>query len=253
MRSHKFKFDYSLGYSQRKELAESYHTEDEEELIKIWEYVLSAYEKENKLSSTKDKSFSVNHYRVLCDQQRGIRSYIDLRNGNITETNYSNINYINQQIAAYEDLKQTKNLRKKLENASSTAVPAQIIKEINGDISECREALIMKPVYVTSHIRQRYDIFKNIEIDYGDKTQIKAILAHWSVLEKYIMKNNLSVLQSVYIDIKRVSERVKLTDRQAETLDLFMSGQSITGRSRELESVISKYQRALLGGVKDEQ
>ena len=252
MRSHKFKFDYSLNYSQRKEAAESYETEDEEELIKIWEYVLSAYEKENKLSSTKDKSFNGNHYRVLCDQQRGIRSYIDLRNGNITESNYENINYINQQIAAYEDLKQTKQIRKKLENASSNAVPASFIKEINGDISECRQGLIMKPVYITSHIRQRYDIFKNIEIDYANRAHIRAILAHWSVLEKYVMKNNLCVLQSVYMDVKRVSERVKLTERQAETLELYMSGQSISGRSRELESIVSKYQKELIGGVKDE-
>lgn len=253
MRSHKFKFDYSLNYSQRKQLAEAYQTEDEEELIKIWEYVLSAYEKENKLSSTKDKSFNINHYRVLCDQQRGIRSYVDTRNGNITETNYSNINYINQQISSYEELKQIKNLRKKLENASSTAVPALVIKEINGDIRECRQGLVMKPVYIKSHIRQRYDIFKNIEIDYGDKTQIKAILAHWSVLEKYVMKNNLSALYSVYMDFKAISERVKLTDRQRETLELYMTGQSITGRHRELESIVSKYQRALLGVIEDEQ
>lgn len=248
MRSHEFKFDYSLNYSQRKELAEAYHTDDEEELIKIWEYVLSAYEKENKLSSTKDKSFNGNHYRVLCDQQRGIRSYIDLRNGNIGETNYSTINYINEQIAAYENLKQVKQIRKKLENASSTAVPAQIIKEINGDISECRAGLIMKPVYITSHIRQRYDIFKNIEIDYANRAHIKAILGNFSVLEKYY----LSALQAIYMDVKCVSERIKLTDRQAETLELYMSGQSITGRHRELESVVTKYQRALLGGVKDE-
>lgn len=247
MRS-KFKFDYSLNYSQRKELAEAYQTEDEEELIKIWEYVLAAYEKENKLSSTKDKSFSVNHYRVLCDYQRGIRSYVDTRNGNITETNYENINYINQQIASYEELKQVKNLRKKLENASSNAVPALVIKEINGDIRECRQGLIMKPVYITSHIRQRYDIFKNIEIDYANRAHIKAILAHWSVLEKYY----LSALQSVYMDVKRVSERIKLTDRQRETLELYMSGQSITGRHRELESVVSKYQKELLGVIEDE-
>lgn len=251
MRS-KFKFDYALGYSQRKQLAESYQTDDEEELIKIWEYVLSAYEKENKLSSTKDKSFNINHYRVLCDYQRGIRSYVDTRNGNIGEINYENITYINEQIASYEDLKQVKQIRKKLENASSNAVPALVIKEINGDISECRAGLVMKPVYVTSHIRQRYDLFKNIEIDYSDKTQIKAILAQWNVIQKYILKNNLNTLYSVYLDFKRISERVKLTDRQAETLDLYMSGQSITGRSRELESVISKYQKELLGGVKDE-
>lgn len=247
MRS-KFKFDYTLGYSQRKQLAESYHTEDEEELIKIWEYVLAAYEKENKLSSTKDKSFNVNHYRVLCDYQMGVKSYVDTRNGNIGESNYSNINYINEQIEAYEDLKQVKQIRKKLESASSTTTPAQIIKEINGDIRECRQGLIMKPVYITSHIRQRYDLFKNIEIDYSDKTQIKAILAHWSVLEKYY----LSALYSVYMDFKAISERVKLTDRQAETLELYMTGQSITGRHRELESVVSKYQKELLGGVKDE-
>lgn len=252
MRSHKFKFDYSLNYSQRKQLAEAYQTEDEEELIKIWEYVLAAYEKENKLSSTKDKSFNVNHYRVLCDQQRGIRSYVDLRNGNVEETNYSNINYINQQIASYEDLKQVKNLRKKLENASSTTTPASVIKEINGDISECRQGLIMKPVYITSHIRQRYDIFKNIEIDYANRAHIRAILAHWNVLDKFVMKNNLSTLYSVHLDFKRISERVKLTDRQRETLDLYMTGQSITGRHRELESVVTKYQKELLGGVKDE-
>ena len=252
MRSHKFKFDYSLGYSQRKELAEAYETDDEEEIIKIWEYVLSAYEKENKLSSTKDKSFNINHYRVLCDQQRGIRSYVDLRNGNVGEINYSNINYINQQISSYENLKQVKNLRKKLENASSTTTPASFIKEINGDISECRQGLIMKPVYIKSHIRQRYDIFKNIEIDYSDKTQIKAILAHWNVIQKYILKNNLSALQGIYLDFTCVSECIKLTKRQRETLDLYMSGQSITGRHRELESVVSKYQTALLGGVKDE-
>lgn len=251
MRS-KFKFDYSLNYSQRKQLAEEYQTDDEEELIKIWEYVLAAYEKENKLSSTKDKSFNVNHYRVLCDYQMGVKSYVDTRNGNIGESNYSNINYINQQIAALENLKQVKQIRKKLENASSTAVPAQIIKEINGDISECRQGLIMKPVYITSHIRQRYDIFKNIELDYANRAHIKAILAHWNVLDKFVVKNNLSALYSVYMDFKRISERVKLTDRQAETLELYMSGQSITGRSRELESVVSKYQRALLGGVKDE-
>ena len=248
MRSHKFKFDYSLNYSQRKELAEAYQTEDEEELIKIWEYVLAAYEKENKLSSTKDKSFNSNHYRVLCDQQRGIRSYVDLRNGNVEETNYSNINYINEQIAALENLKQVKEIRKKLENASSTTVPAQIIKEINGDIRECRQGLIMKPVYITSHIRQRYDIFKNIEIDYANRAHIKAILGNFSVLEKYY----LSALQAIYMDVRRVSERIKLTDRQRETLELYMSGQSITGRHRELESVVTKYQRALLGGVKDE-
>ena len=247
MRS-KFKFDYALGYSQRKQLAEEYQTDDEEELIKIWEYVLSAYEKENKLSSTKDKSFNSNHYRVLCDYQRGIRSYVDTRNGNIGEINYSNITYINEQIAALENLKQVKNLRKKLENASSTTTPASFIKEINGDISECRQGLIEKPVYIKSHIRQRHDIFKNIEIDYGDKTQIKAILAHWSVLEKYY----LSALQGIYMDFRAISERVKLTDRQRETLELYMSGQSISGRSRELESVISKYQRALLGGIEDE-
>lgn len=252
MRS-KFKFDYSLGYSQRKELAEAYHTDDEEELIKIWEYVLAAYEKENKLSSTKDKSFSVNHYRVLCDYQMGVKSYVDTRNGNITETNYSNINYINEQIEAYEDLKQTKNLRKKLENASSTAVPASVIKEINGDISECRQGLIMKPVYITSHIRQRYDIFKNIELDYADRAHMRAILGNFSVLEKYVMKNNLSALYSVYMDVKRVSERVKLTDRQRETLELYMTGQSISGRSRELESIVSKYQKELLGVIEDEQ
>lgn len=247
MRS-KFKFDYTLGYSQRKQLAEEYETDDEEELIKIWEYVLAAYEKENKLSSTKDKSFNINHYRVLCDQQRGIRSYIDLRNGNVEETNYSNINYINEQIAAYENLKQTKQIRKKLENASSNAVPASFIKEINGDISECRAGLIMKPVYITSNIRQRYDIFKNIEIDYANRAHIKAILGNFSVLEKYY----LSALQAIYMDVKRVSERIKLTDRQRETLELYMSGQSITGRSRELESIVSKYQKELLGGVKDE-
>lgn len=252
MRSHKFKFDYSLNYSQRKELAEAYQTEDEEELIKIWEYVLSAYEKENKLSSTKDKSFNSNHYRVLCDQQRGIRSYVDTRNGNIGETNYSNINYINQQIAAYEDLKQTKNLRKKLENASSTTTPASFIKEINGDISECRQGLIMKPVYIKSHIRQRHDMFKNIEIDYADRAHIRVILGNFTVLEKYVMKNNLCVLQSVYMDVKRVSERVKLTDRQRETLELYMTNQSISGRHRELESIVSKYQRALLGVIEDE-
>lgn len=251
MRS-KFKFDYSLGYSQRKELAESYQTDDEEELIKIWEYVLAAYEKENKLSSTKDKSFNGNHYRVLCDYQRGIRSYVDLRNGNVEEINYSNINYINEQIEAYEDLKQVKNLRKKLENASSTTTPASVIKEINGDIRECREALIMKPVYITSNIRQRYDLFKNIEIDYANRAHIRAILGSFSVLDKFVLKNNLSALYSVYLDFKRISERVKLTDRQAETLELYMSGQSITGRHRELESVVTKYQRALLGGVKDE-
>lgn len=253
MRSHKFKFDYSLNYSQRKQLAEAYHTDDEEEIIKIWEYVLSAYEKENKLSSTKDKSFNVNHYRVLCDYQMGVKSYVDTRNGNITETNYENINYINQQIEAYENLKQTKNLRKKLEIASSTAVPAQIIKEINGDIRECRQALIMKPVYITSNIRQRHDLFKNIELDYANRAHIRAILGNFSVLEKYVMKNNLCVLQSVYMDVKRVSERVKLTERQAETLELYMSGQSISGRSRELESIVSKYQKELIGVVKDEQ
>ena len=247
MRS-KFKFDYSLGYSQRKKLAESYETDDEEELIKIWEYVLAAYEKENKLSSTKDKSFNSNHYRVLCDYQMGVKSYVDLRNGNVEETNYENINYINQQISSYENLKQVKNLRKKLENASSTTTPAQIIKDINGDISECRQGLIMKPVYIKSNIRQRHDTFKNIEIDYSDKTHIKAILAHWSVLEKYY----LSTLQSVYLDFRAISERVKLTKRQRETLELYMSGQSITGRSRELESVVTKYQKELLGGVKDE-
>lgn len=251
MRS-KFKFDYSLNYSQRKEAAESYQTEDEEELIKIWEYVLSAYEKENKLSSTKDKSFNSNHYRVLCDYQRGIRSYVDTRNGNIGESNYENINYINEQIEAYEDLKQVKEIRKKLENASSTTTPASFIKEINGDISECREGLVMKPVYIKSHIRQRYDLFKNIELDYANRAHIRVILAHWSVLEKFIVKNNLSALYSVYMDVKCVSERVKLTDRQRETLELYMSGQSITGRHRELESIVSKYQRALLGGVKDE-
>lgn len=251
MRS-KFKFDYSLNYSQRKQLAEAYQTEDEEELIKIWEYVLSAYEKENKLSSTKDKSFNVNHYRVLCDYQMGVKSYVDTRNGNIEESNYENINYINEQIAAYEELKQVKNLRKKLENASSNAVPASFIKEINGDISECRQGLIAKPVYITSHIRQRYDLFKNIELDYADREHIRVILAHWSVLEKFIVKNNLSALYSVYMDFKAISERVKLTDRQRETLELYMTGQSITGRHRELESVISKYQKELLGGVKDE-
>ena len=110
----------------------------------------------------------------------------------------------------------------------------------------------MKPVYITSHIRQRYDIFKNIEIDYGDKTQIKAILAHWNVIQKYILKNNLSTLQGVYMDFRAISERVKLTKRQRETLDLYMSGQSITGRHRELESIVSKYQKELIGGVKDE-
>lgn len=252
MRS-KFKFDYTLGYSQRKELAEAYHTDDEEELIKIWEYVLAAYEKENKLSSTKDKSFNINHYRVLCDYQRGIRSYVDTRNGNITKTNYENINYINEQIEAYEDLKQVKEIRKKLENASSNAVPAQIIKEINGDISECRQGLIEKPVYIKSHIRQRYDIFKNIEIDYANRAHIRAILGNFSVLDKFVVKNNLGTLYNVHLDFKRVSERVKLTKRQAETLELYMSGQSISGRSRELESVITKYQKELLGVIKDEQ
>lgn len=251
MRS-KFKFDYSLDYSQRKQLAESYHTEDEEELIKIWEYVLAAYEKENKLSSTKDKSFNSNHYRVLCDYQRGIRSYVDTRNGNVGEINYSNINYINQQIEAYEDLKQVKQIRKKLENASSTTTPASVIKEINGDISECRQALIEKPVYITSNIRQRYDIFKNIEIDYANRAHIRAILGNFIVLEKYVLKNNLSALYSVYLDFKRISEGVKLTDRQAETLELYMTGQSITGRHRELESIVIKYQRALLGVIEDE-
>ena len=251
MRS-KFKFDYNLRYSQRKQLAEEYQTDDEEELIKIWEYVLAAYEKENKLSSTKDKSFNSNHYRVLCDYQMGVKSYVDTRNGNIGEINYSNINYINEQISSYENLKQVKNLRKKLENASSTTTPAQIIKEINGDIRECREGLVMKPVYITSHIRQRYDIFKNIEIDYANRAHIKAILAHWNVIQKYILKNNLSTLQSVYMDFRAISERVKLTDRQRETLELYMTGQSITGRSRELESVVSKYQKELLGVIEDE-
>ena len=81
---------------------------------------------------------------------------------------------------------------------------------------------------------------------------MRAILGNFSVLEKYVMKNNLCVLQSVYMDVKRVSERVKLTERQAETLELYMSGQSISGRSRELESIVSKYQKELIGVVKDE-
>ena len=94
--------------------------------------------------------------------------------------------------------------------------------------------------------------FKNIEIDYANRAHIRAILGNFGVLDKFVVKNNLSALYSVYLDFTCVSERVKLTDRQRETLELYMSGQSITGRHRELESVVTKYQRALLGVIEDE-
>lgn len=240
----KFKFDYSLSYKERKQLAEAYQTDDENELIKIWEYVLSAYEKENKLSSTKDKIYNFNHQRILIDQQQGIRSYVDLRNGNIVDHQYSDVNFIDEQIAAYEELKGIKFLRDRLDKAGHTTSPAQLVKEINNDIRECRYGLIMKPVEIKEGIRSRHDLFKNIEIDYGDKTQIKAILGAYKLIRWF---NPQDTLHTVQMDINAALESVNLTYRQRETLECFINGETLKGRNRDMDFIINKIMRELEG------
>lgn len=265
-----FKFDYTLNYKERKKAVEEYqdqvgiHNLSESEINKLWKYVLFQYEKEVKARDNAEE-LDKRHYKVLVDHSNGIKSFISTKRGtNYTEHKYAifdeetelknqmkKINYdtkevIDNNIAAYEDLKINLKVNVRLrdiliENGIKTP-QSHIFKSINEDIVECKKGLVVNPVNISEGIRSKYDSLSGVDLDYSNKELVKTILKNWKMISLAAENNPKNILYDIYLDFKQAHETVNLTSIQRELLDEIFDGQSIDKTQQgHFESIVKKY------------
>lgn len=270
-----FNFDYTKSYDERKQAVLKYQEEygldnfNKDELEKLWNYVLYQYEKEINITKRTEQELDRKHFKALVDHENGIKSFISSKRGKkYTEHNYATYNeeiyekntlrnmtydtkdIINDNIAVYEDLKESlkndKDIKDKLINNRILTSLSNIHKSINEDIADCRNGLIVNNVNISEGIRSRHDLLSDMEVDYKNKSLIKAILKNWRNIVAFAERSPSNIIYSIYLDFKQAHSKVKLTDIQREILNNLLNGVVIEKKQyAHVDSIIKKYQEVL--------
>ena len=241
-------FDKKTGEPIRyHQLRDSRLTELNRLMIRLYDYILYAYDKE----IMKDQKIKEKQRQALEDNAQGIKSFIRPKRGryykepkwaiidnNIITYNQDKLNRFNnnlgviidEQIQVYEKLKDEVTTMNKDILDKHKIRKIDLISDICYDIKicqDCRDSL--NRVYIAEGIRSNHDKLSDVAIVYNKKF-IKTILTNWIDVIYEARKNPSHYIHSIYMDFDIALKKVKLTTIQKEVLYKILNGESITSK-----------------------
>ena len=257
-------FDKKTGEPIRyHQLRDSRLTELNRLLIRLYDYILYAYDKQ----LVKPKQETKEQKQALINNQQGIKSFIDKRkrgkhkeepkwaiiDENIIQHNKDKLNrfdkdtgiIIYKQIIAYQDLKYDIASMNRRELDKKKLIRLNLITDLCQDVKICEECCdSVNKVYIDEGIRSNHDRLSGIDIVYNNKT-IKTILSNWYDIVNEAQKNPSHYIHAIYMDFIVASKKVKLTHRQKEVLYMIINHEDTTGYNRDIDYICEKFKKVL--------
>ena len=260
-------FDKKTGEPIRyHQLRDSRLTELNRLMIRLYDYILYAYDKEIDKQEKKNKLMTSTEYKIMCDGEQGIKSYLVPRkrkiykepkwamiNHDVIEHNQNKINRFNndlgividEQIQVYEKLKDNVTTMNKDILDKNKIRKMDMISNICYDINTCEECMkSLNRVCISEGIRSNHDRLSDINIVYDNKT-IKTVLSNWYDIVSDAQKNPSHYIHAIYVDFTVASKKVKLTPRQKEVLYMMINREDTTGHFRDIECICEKFKKFL--------
>lgn len=260
-------FDKKTGKPIRyHQLRDSRLTEINRLMIRLYDYILYAYDKEINKQEKKNKLMTSTEYKIMCDGEQGIKSYLVPRkrkiykeskwamiNHDVIEHNQNKINRFNndlgividEQIQVYEKLKDDVATMNKDILDKNKIRKMDMISNICYDINTCEECRnSLNRVYIAEGIRSNHDRLSDIDIIYDNKT-IKTVLSNWYDIVSEAHKNPSHYIHAIYMDFAIASKKVKLTQRQKEVLYMMINNENTTSYNRDIDYICEKFKKVL--------
>ena len=235
-------FDKKTGEPIRyHQLRDSRLTELNRLMIRLYDYILYAYDKE----IMKDQKIKEKQRQALEDNAQGIKSFIRPKRGrcykepkwaiidhNITTYNQDKLNRFNnnlgviidEQIQVYEKLKNDVTTMNKDILDKHKIRRMDLISDICYDIKvcqDCRDSL--NRVYIAEGIRSNHDILSDVDIQYNRKI-IRIVLNNWTDICNEANKHPTHIIHDIKMDFEKALNEIKLTPKQEYVLRNILDG-----------------------------
>lgn len=256
-------FDKKTGEPIRyHQLRDSRLTELNRLVIRLYDYILYAYDKQ----LVKPKQETKEQKQALINDKQGIKSFIDKRkrgkhkepnwaiiDENIIQHNKDKLNrfdmntgiIIYKQIIAYQDLKYEVASMNRRELDKKKLIRLNLITDLCQDIKICEECCdSVNRVYITEDIRSNHDRLSDVDIVYDNKT-IKTVLSNWYDIVSEAQKNPSHYIHTIYMDFTIASKKVKLTSRQKEVLYMMINHENTREYTRDIKCICEKFKKIL--------
>ena len=236
-------FDKKTGEPIRyHQLRDSRLTELNRLVIRLYDYILYAYDKQ----LVKPKQETKEQKQALINNQQGIKSFIDKRkrgkhkeepkwaiiDENIIQHNKDKLNrfdkdtgiIIYKQIITYQDLKYDVANMNRHELEKKKLIRLNLITDLCQDIKICEECCdSVNRVYITEDIRSNHDKLSDVDIVY-DKKFIRSVLNNWNDIKYSAQKNPSNYIHAIYMDFEKALGEITLTQKQEYVLRNVLDG-----------------------------
>lgn len=257
-------FDKKTGEPIRyHQLRDSRLTELNRLVIRLYDYILYAYDKQ----LVKPKQETKEQKQALINDKQGIKSFIDKRKrGKYKEPNWAIIDediiqhnkdklnrfdmdtgiIIYKQIIAYQDLKYEVANMNRHELEKKKLIRLNLITDLCQDIKICEECCdSVNKVYVAEGIRSNHDKLSDVDIVY-DKKFIRSVLNNWNDIKYSSQKNPSHYIHAIYMDFEKALGGITLTQKQEYVLRNVLDGISITeDESSTFNHIVEKIKKIL--------
>ena len=235
-------FDKKTGEPIRyHQLRDSRLTELNRLMIRLYDYILYAYDKE----IMKDQKIKEKQRQALEDNAQGIKSFIRPKRGryykepkwaiidnNIITYNQDKLNRFNnnlgviidEQIQVYEKLKNDVTTMNKDILDKHKIRRMDLISDICYDIKvcqDCRDSL--NRVYIAEGIRSNHDTLSDVDIQYNRKI-IRIVLNNWTDICNEANKHPTHIIHDIKMDFEKALDEIKLTPKQEYVLRNVLDG-----------------------------
>ena len=236
-------FDKKTGEPIRyHQLRDSRLTELNRLVIRLYDYILYAYDKQ----LVKPKQETKEQKQALINNQQGIKSFIDKRkrgkhkeepkwaiiDENIIQHNKDKLNrfdkdtgiIIYKQIIAYQDLKYEVASMNRRELDKKKLIRLNLITDLCQDVKICEECCdSVNKVYITEGIRSNHDTLSDINIKYNRKI-IRTVLNNWIDICNEANKNPTHIIHDIKMDFEKALSEITLTSKQEYVLRNVLDG-----------------------------
>ena len=239
-------FDKKTGEPIRyHQLRDSRLTELNRLMIRLYDYILYAYDKEIDKQEKKNKLMTSTEYKIMCDGEQGIKSYLVPRkrkiykepkwamiNHDVIEHNQNKINRFNndlgividEQIQVYEKLKDNVTTMNKDILDKNKIRKMDMISNICYDINTCEECRnSLNRVYISESIRSNHDQLSDVDIQYNRKI-IRTVLNNWTEVCNEANKHPTHTIHDIKMDFEKVLNEISLTSKQKYVLQNVLDG-----------------------------
>ena len=235
-------FDKKTGEPIRyHQLRDSRLTELNRLMIRLYDYILYAYDKE----IMKDQKIKEKQRQALENNAQGIKSFIRQKRGrcykeqkwamideNIITHNQDKLNRFNndlgnvidEQIQIYEKLKDEVTTMNKDILDKHKIRRMDLISDICYDIKfckDCRDSL--NRVYIAEGIRSNHDKLSDVDIQYNRKI-IRIVLNNWTEICNEANKHPTNIIHDIKMDFEKALDEITLTPKQEYVLRNVLDG-----------------------------